>query len=67
MSVLEQKRSNRPEGFEVILRRYFREVQSSGILTEAKKKRFFEKEISRVKRRESAIRKNARRRVRRGY
>jgi len=64
---LEQQRRSRPEGFEVILRRYFREIQSSGILTEAKKKRFFEKDISRTKRRDSAIRKTARRKIKRGY
>lgn len=66
MSLLEQ-RPRRQEGFEVILRRYFREVQASGILTEAKRKRFFEKDISRLKRRESAIRKSSRKRFKRGY
>lgn len=62
-----ETRPKRQEGFEVILRRYFREVQSSGILTEAKRKRYFEKDISRSKRRESAIRKASRKRIKRGY
>lgn len=55
----------RSESPDVKIRKFFREVQLSGILTEAKKRRYREKEISRIKRRESAKRravKNARRR-----
>ena len=45
------------EGFEVLLRRFNREVQQDGVLSEVKKRRFFEKKISRRKIRESARRK----------
>ncbi len=55
------------ESFEVTLRRFFREVQQSGILTEAKKRRFFEKDISRKLKRNVAQRKAERKRVTRGY
>ncbi len=57
----------RKEGFESILRRFFRDVQQSGILSEAKKRRFFSKDISRKAKRVIAIRKAARKRVKRGY
>lgn len=62
-----ERREPRREGFEVMLRRFFREVQQSGILSEVKKRRFRESELSRGKRREIATRKAARRRVKRGY
>lgn len=57
----------RREGFEVILRRFFRDVQQSGILTEVKRRRFHTKPLSRSKKREIATRKAARRRLKRGY
>ena len=55
------------ENFEVALRRFFRDVQQSGILTEAKKRRFFEKEPSRKLKRTIAQRKADRKRMTRGY
>lgn len=55
------------EGFEVLLRRFLREVQQSGILTEAKKRRYFEKDQSRRLKRIVAKRKNERRKIKRGY
>ena len=55
------------EGFEVLMRRFFREVQQSGVLTEIKKRRYFEKDISREKKRESARRKAARKRAKQGW
>jgi len=55
------------ERFDVMLRHFNREVQQSGILTIAKNKRFFEKEINRSQKRKSAIRKNIIRKLRRGY
>jgi ribosomal protein S21 len=55
------------EGFEVVLRRFLREVQQSGILTDAKKRRFFEKEPSRKLKRSIAQRKSDRKRMTRGY
>jgi ribosomal protein S21 len=55
------------EKFEILLRRFNREVQQSGILTIAKTRRFFEKEINRSQKRKSAIRKNVIRKLKRGY
>lgn len=55
------------EGFEVVLRRFLRDVQQSGILTDAKKKRFHSKEPSRKLKRTIAQRKAARKRATRGY
>lgn len=55
------------ERFDVLVRKFFREVQQSGLLTEAKRRRFREKPISRIKRRVSAKRKEVIRRQRRGY
>ena len=57
----------RREGFESILRRFFRDVQQSGILSEVKKRRYFSKDISRRTKREIATRKAVRKRIRRGY
>lgn len=65
-SLIEVKRKER-ERFESLLRRFNREVQQSGILTIVKKNRFHEPEPNRRLRRQSAIRKNAIRKVRRGY
>lgn len=55
------------EKFEVLLRRFNREVQQSGILTVAKKRRYFEKEPNRLLRRKSAIRRTSIQSLRRGY
>ncbi len=63
---MEVKRRER-EGFEVLLRRFFREVQQSGILTEAKQRRFREKPVSRKILREAARRKQERRKIKRGW
>jgi ribosomal protein S21 len=66
ISLLEvQKKGD--EKFEVLLRRFNREVQQSGILTMAKTNRFFIKEINRSQKRTTAIRKNVIRKLRRGY
>lgn len=64
--LIEVKRKGE-EKFEILLRRFNREVQQSGILTIAKNKRFFEKEINRSQRRKSSIRKNVIRKLKRGY
>lgn len=61
------ERSGKGENFDVMLRRFFRDVQQSGILTEIKKRKFHAKEISRDKRRVSARRKAEVRRIKRGY
>ena len=60
-------REGRSESFDVMLRRFFRDVQQSGILTEIKKRKYHAKEISRDKRRVSARRKAEVRRIKRGY
>ena len=64
--LIEVKRKN-DERFEVLLRRFNREVQQSGVMSVAKKKRFFEKELNRNMRRESAIRKSKIQVYKRGY
>jgi len=48
---------------EVVLRRFFRDVQQSEIMTEIKKRRFFEKKPTRFKRRQSAQARATRRRA----
>lgn len=55
------------EKFEFMLRRFNREVQQSGVLTVAKTKRYFEKDLTRAEKRKSAVRKNLVNRLRRGY
>ncbi len=59
--------NRRGQNFEVMLRRFFRDVQQSGILTDIKKRRYREKDISRTRQREIARRKSARRKVKRGF
>lgn len=66
INLIEVKRKGQ-ERFESLLRRFNREIQQSGILTIAKKSRYFEKEPNRIMRRESATRKNVRRRIKQGY
>ncbi|MDO8513237.1 MAG: 30S ribosomal protein S21 [bacterium] len=63
---MEVKRKDK-EGFEVLLRRFFRDVQQSGVLTEIKKRRYFTKDASRVKKRETARRKAIRKKIKQGY
>lgn len=67
MIFLTEHRRQGRESFEVILRRFFRDVQQSGILTDAKKRRFFEKDTSRKLKRTIAQRKADRKRATRGY
>jgi len=61
----QRHRDNEP--FEVMLRRFFRDVQQSGLLTEIKKRRFREKNVSREIIRQAARRKAARKKIKRGY
>ncbi len=63
---MEVKRKEK-EGFEVLLRRFFRDVQQSGVLTEIKKRRYFTKDVSRIKKRDTARRKAVRKRAKQGY
>lgn len=64
--LIEVKRKNE-ERFDVMLRRFNREVQQSGILSVAKEKRHFKKEDNRGKIRKSAIRKRYIQSLKRGY
>jgi ribosomal protein S21 len=57
----------RSENPEVVVRKFFREVQLSGVLSEAKKRRYREKEPNRRKRREIARRKSVKNEYRRGW
>ncbi len=59
-------RDRRPS-FDVILRRFFREVQQSRILSEVKRRRYNVKDPSRKLRRRSAIRKAISKKVKRGW
>lgn len=53
--------------FPVAMRRFFREVQQSRILSEAKKRRYFSKDLSRKVKRVIARRKTLVRSLKRGY
>jgi len=55
------------ERTDVLVRRFNREVQQSGILTVAKGRRFFEKDSNRGERRKSAIRRNEINKLKRGW
>jgi len=57
----------RGEPFEVMLRKFFREVQQSGVLTEIKKRRYRSKDLTREQIREGARRKAIRKKIKRGY
>lgn len=60
-------RGDRRQSFDVVLRRFFREVQQSRILSEVKKRRYHYKDPSRKIRRQTAMRKAAAKRAKRGY
>jgi ribosomal protein S21 len=63
----ETDRRDRQSSPEVQLRRFFREVQQSDLMTEIKRRRYFEKKPSRNARRSAAHGKEIRRRNLRGY
>lgn len=52
---------------DVIVRRFFREVQQNRVLSEAKKRRFRERELTRTEKRSIARRKSYVRKRKRGY
>ncbi len=60
-------RKKEHERFDVLLRRFNRDVQQSGLLSIVKKNRYHLEEPSRTKRRMSAIRKSIRKAAKRGY
>lgn len=70
IALIETKRKER-ERLEKLLRRFNRSVQQSGILSLARKKKFYEKEPSKREKREEAKRKSyikeLRRKRREGY
>ncbi len=55
------------EPFEVLLRRFNREIQTSNVLTDVKKRRYNIKDVSRQLKRVSAQKKAQRKLVKRGY
>jgi len=62
----DKPRRSKPNA-QVLMRRFFREVQHSRLLSEAKKRRFFSKDPSRKVKRESARRQAMIKKIRRGY
>lgn len=62
MKIEAQRRNNEP--FERLFRRFNRKIQDSGILTNAKEKRFFSRKQNRSLRREGAIRREIIRKAR---
>ena len=67
MIYLIEVRKKGEERIDVMVRRFNREVQQSGILTVAKEKRFFEKSLNRGLRRKVAIRRSAINKLKRGW
>lgn len=64
---MSETREEKTAPAEVVLRRFFRDVQQSDIMTEIKRRRNFEKKTSRNRRRKNAIEKASRRKVKQGY
>lgn len=64
MIEVKRKGEERPE---ILVRRFNREIQQSGVLTLAKKKRYFEKELNRNAKRKSAVRRSVILSSKRGY
>jgi ribosomal protein S21 len=63
------KTEKRPKqgSVELIFRKFFREIQQSRILSEAKKRRYFGKDLTREQKREIARRKAFVKKLKRGY
>lgn len=61
--------NNKKKKFEtaVVLRKFYRDIQQNRILSEAKKRQFKSKDISRSERKQSAIRKAKIKKIIRGY
>ncbi|MFA7254368.1 MAG: hypothetical protein WC107_07535 [Patescibacteria group bacterium] len=64
--MIEVKRKGE-ERLDVLVRRFNREVQQSGVLTVAKTNRYFAKDANRDERRKSAIRRSAINKLKRGW
>ena len=67
VSLLIEVKKKNGERVDVMMRRFNREVQQSGIMTVAKENRYFEKDKNRRAKRESAIRRSKIQSVKRGY
>jgi ribosomal protein S21 len=63
----DRERRTKTPSFEVLLRRFFRDTQQSRILSEVKARRNRREEPSRDIKRKSAVRKEAIRRIKRGW
>jgi len=64
---MNQQRELKAVSSEVVLRRFFRDIQQSQLMTEIKARRYFEKSPSRNQRRVNAQARAVRRREKRGY
>lgn len=62
-----QQKIKSQQSFHLAMRKFFREVQQSRILSEAKKRRFFSKELSKPQKRVIARRKAYIKKLKRGY
>lgn len=67
MIMIENKRTGSGQNIEVMMRRFFREVQQNRILSEAKKRRYKERKITRTEKRVLARRKAYIKKLKRGY
>ena len=63
----EDRQPRKSGNFEVALRRFFREVQQSRILSEAKRRRYFSKDLTRDQKRVIARRKTYIKKLKRVY
>ena len=64
--MIEVKRKGE-ERIDVLVRRFNREVQQSGVLTVAKGRRFFEKDLNRGMKRKLAVRRSEINKLKRGW
>jgi len=62
-TLLQVTRKDERESLENLLRRFNKKVQQSGVLGVARRKKYFEKPLSKREQREIAIRKRARKEV----
>ncbi|MFA6963621.1 MAG: 30S ribosomal protein S21 [Patescibacteria group bacterium] len=64
--MIEVKRKGE-ERIDILVRRFNREVQQSGVLTVAKGRRFFEKDLNRGMKRKLAVRRSEINKLKRGW
>lgn len=63
----DERKPRQSGSLEVALRKFFREVQQSRILSEAKRRRYFSKDLTRSQKRDIARRKTYIKKLKRGY